>query len=72
MSYPIASNPAVPSKPGRPVKYPWYDLAIGEGFVIPVRPIYSVRAQCSLMNKATGKCFKASVCEGGSMVIRIS
>lgn len=73
MSYPIITNQS-PSqaKPGRPSIYPWHGIAVNEGFIIPARPIHSVRAQCNLMNKATGKCFKASQDGNDCKVVRVN
>lgn len=42
--------PMPDAQPGRPPKYPWTTMAVGESFVLPAPNIASARAHCNGAN----------------------
>jgi hypothetical protein len=57
---------------GRPAKYPWLTLEVGESFVLPAPSISNARAHCTAANdRYAPKQFAARIYKGEFRVWRI-
>lgn len=59
------------AKTGRPTKYPWETMKVGESFVLPAATIAYARSHCSGASLRYGKRFQARKYRGSIRVWRI-